>query len=173
MAITGAMLALGTLGLVVLRRTTEVQGGADSLVSAVKETQNKAKNNSFDINIGLPTSVYLNDIFGFKITFDGSGAYRYTCHKTAAAASWSCLNLEYLKNPQFSQVKYANPAATDCKAVLFVNLTGDIRVNTVNTSDNDALYTNAVCTITVSHLQDANTKKTITFDGINNNFKIN
>ncbi len=132
LAITAVLIGLSIFGMLQFRRVVEADQAVNDLVSVIKETKTRAKNNTVDTKNGFVAADMIDHNYGYFLQFDSLQVKRYTCKKPRNQSVWvpstDCLtsNGEKLKKESFSNVGFDNLAV--CDGILIENLTEKVIV---------------------------------------------
>jgi len=190
MAIIGVLLAIGTAGLTTLRVNMEAQQAINEVTSNIKDTQNKAQNDT--VNTTATIEQLKANVFGYQLftaldpVSNTYGIYRQFCMKPIQPASaWnthssSCSSPELLKSASFSNidvsnVNYPGPPAviSGCQTgkyggILFENLTGNIYVF----DSTGAVSSSAKCVMSITIKTTSYNYAWIIFDSANGTYTL-
>jgi type II secretory pathway pseudopilin PulG len=157
MGIVSVTVALSIYGMLQFRRLAEADQAVTDIVSSIKETKNRAKNNTIDTKNNLDLSILVKNNFGYLLKFDTDQVTRYTCTKLRTA-TWNAIsttqcitNKEELKKSSFSNIGFES-ATPGCDGFLLENLTEKISITNVNVINAGI----TACTINVILKDDSN-----------------
>ena len=176
MVIIGVLMGLSIYGMLQFRRITEADQAVKDLVSVIKETKTRAKNNTIDTQNNDPKLLFTNN-FGYIIRFVAAQdqVFRSICNKRASEPLWNPLvdcpvlgfQKDVLKQSSFTNITY-NTSGT-CDAILFENLTE--RMFLVKSSSLVLLPTTS-CEVKVVYKDTGEVFRKITFDSTTGNFVV-
>lgn len=172
MGIIGMVLTLGIWGMLVFRRTVEIQQSLDEVVAVVKEARSLAENNVLPKDIVPNILTNENGIYGYEISFENDNLVRRLCPYSTKKSKWEtnskvCEDAYELKSQTFQQILY-DQRDDGCSTILFENLTGEIWVQKVSDLE---LVQNQTCTIMIRH-RAYDTGRILEIDGENNTFQV-
>lgn len=159
LAIVGLVSGLGIWGMSAFQRAVTLQQAVDEVIAVAKETRNRAENNVLEV-----TNTDDEKIYAYRLNFQGNDLVRALYSYNNGTWEEESGTQRSEKSVIFEDIQYGI-ANNGCQAVLFENLTGDMKV------DLGSGYVDEDCVVRVQH-KSASRQVIIEFDALSNTFGI-
>lgn len=160
MAIIAVLLYFLIQSIAIFRRNVILQQASDQVSTVLTETSNYAGNNILPDGF----SVENDKIYGYAIAIENNNLVRKVCTKALISNVWVCDNST--SETLLEDVLISIRLNADCEGVLFINLSGDVKIGSLGNFDSDG-----ICTVELSHAEDTRIFRKIVFDGSKNNYE--
>jgi prepilin-type N-terminal cleavage/methylation domain-containing protein len=171
LAIMAIVTGISLQAMLVFRQTVQFQQAESDFISALRTTQNRARNSVSSAAL-LAQGVPLIEagVDGYALFFRGNNYSMRYCTRVSAIR-YDCLGVEQpnLKAGEFSDVGVISTDTNKCSGILFTRLNADILALGSEIGDTSNTGT---CTVIINHAINPFLQRQIQIDLVNNNIDV-